>query len=435
MPDELKVARVIPIFKGEDEQLVQNYRPISVLPFFSKNFEKIIATCVIDFLDDNKVFYKRQFGKNHSTSHAIITLVERVSKALDTGKYVVGVFLDLKKAFDTVDHNILLSKLKLYGIRGSTHSWFKSYLSNRKQYVEYNNFKSDTKTITHGVPQGSILGPLLFIIYMNDFSRSSDLLFSILFADDTSVFIEGKNFENISKILNTELEKVNMWLKANKLTINTKKTHYIMFHRTRIKHNTNIKILINNNIVDHINNTKFLGVIIDSKLNWTAHILYIKSKISKSIGILLKIRKFLQNNTMRNMYFTFIYPYLIYCIEVWGNAQHAHLDQLIKIQKKSIRTITFSHYLAHTEPLFERLNILDIKKLVQQRISLIMSKNYLNILPTPLSELFIVNNTIYEYFTTQHNDLQVDIGLKEGVYKLFSFHGIHIWNHISKKNP
>ena len=225
MPDELKIARFIPIFKGENEQLVQNYRPISVLPFFSEIFEKIVATYVIDFLDDNMVFYKHQFGfrKNHSTSHAIITLVERVSKALDTGKYVVGVFFYLKKAFDTVDHNIHLAKLRLYSIRGNTHSWFESYLSNRKQYVEYNNFKSDTKTITHGVPQGSILGPLLFIICMNDFSRSSDLLFSILFADDTSVFIEGTHFENISKILNTELEKIDIWLKANKLTINTKK--------------------------------------------------------------------------------------------------------------------------------------------------------------------------------------------------------------------
>ena len=144
------------------------------------------------------------FEKNHSTSHATITLVERVSKPLDTGKYGCCI-LDIEKAFDTVDHNILLEKLKQYGIRGNTHSWFESYLSNRKQYVEYSNFKSDTKTRTHGVPQGSILGPLLFIIYMNDLSRSSDLLFSILFADDTSVFIEGTNFENISKILNTEL--------------------------------------------------------------------------------------------------------------------------------------------------------------------------------------------------------------------------------------
>ena len=137
------------------------------------------------------MFHKYQFGfrKGHSTSHAIITLVERVSKALDTGKYVVGVFLDLKKAFATVDHGILLEKLYLYGIRGNIYSWFESYLTNRSQFVEYNNVKSKTENITHGVPQGYILGPLLFIIYMNDFSRSSELLFSILFADDTSVFI------------------------------------------------------------------------------------------------------------------------------------------------------------------------------------------------------------------------------------------------------
>ena len=203
VPDKLKIARVIPIFKGEDEQLVQNYRPISVLPFFSKKFGKIVATYVIEFLEDYSVFYNYQFG--FRKSHAIITLVERVSKALDMGKYVVGVFLDLKKAFDTVDHTILLRKLEQYGIRGKTLRWFESYLSNRTQYVEYNNSKSDTKIITYGVPQGSILGPLLFIIYMNDFSRSSDLLFSILFADDTSVFIEGTNFTNISQILNTEL--------------------------------------------------------------------------------------------------------------------------------------------------------------------------------------------------------------------------------------
>ena len=141
-----------------------------------------------------------------------------------------------------MDHIILLEKLECYGIRGNIHSWFKSYLNNRSQYVEYNNAKSEIKHITHGVPQGSILGPLLFIIYMNDFSRSSDLLFSILFADDTSVFIEGTHFDDITQVLNLELENVNSWLKANKLTVNLKKTHYIMFHRTRIKNNTNKEI-------------------------------------------------------------------------------------------------------------------------------------------------------------------------------------------------
>ena len=151
---------------------------------------------------------------------AIIILVERVSKAIDTGKIVIGLFLDIKKAFDTVDHDILINKLEYYGIRGNVLNWLKSYLENRKQYVHYSGYDSDKKTVTHGVPQGSILGPLLFILYINDFSRSSDLLFSILFADDTSVFIEGTNYDKVINIVNNELERINIWLRAKKLTVN-----------------------------------------------------------------------------------------------------------------------------------------------------------------------------------------------------------------------
>ena len=179
VPNELKIAKVIPLYKGEDIQLIENYRPISILPYFSKIFEKVIFRYVIEFIEENNILYEYQFGfrKNHSTSHAIITLVERVNKALDTGKYVVGVFIDLKKAFDTIDHGILMRKLELYGIQRNILNWFKSYLSYRCQYVEYKNTISERKYIHHGVPQGSILGPLLFILYVNDFSRSSDLLF------------------------------------------------------------------------------------------------------------------------------------------------------------------------------------------------------------------------------------------------------------------
>ena len=222
VPNELKIAKVIPLYKGEDIQLIENYRPISILPYFSKIFEKVIFRYVIEFIEENNILYEYQFGfrKNHSTSHAIITLVERVNKALDTGKYVVGVFIDLKKAFDTIDHGILMRKLELYGIQRNILNWFKSYLSYRCQYVEYKNTISERKYIHHGVPQGSILGPLLFILYVNDFSRSSDLLFSILFADDTTVLIEGVSYEDIIINLNIELQKVDSWLRANKLTIN-----------------------------------------------------------------------------------------------------------------------------------------------------------------------------------------------------------------------
>ena len=214
----------------------------------------------------------------------------------------MGVFLDLEKTFDTVDHGILLKKLYLYGTRGNIYSWFESYFTNTSQYGEYNNVKSKTENITHGVPQESILGPLLFIINMND-----------------SVYIEGTRFQDISNILNKELENISIWLEANKLTININKTHYMMFHQTRAKHITNFKININNNVIDRSMNIKFLGVIIDSKLNWAAHILYIKNKIAKSIGIFFKIRNLLDKHSLRNMYFTFIYPYLIYCVEIWGN--------------------------------------------------------------------------------------------------------------------
>ena len=213
VPNELKIDNVIPLYKG----------PISILPYFSKIFEKVIFRYVIEFFEENNILYEYQFGfrKNHSTSHAIITLVKRVTKALDTGKYVVGIFIDLKKAFDTIDHGILMRKLEFYGIKRNILNWVKSYLSYRCQYVEYKNTISERKYIHHGVPQGSILGPLLFILYVNDFSRSSDLLFSILFADDTTVLIEGVSYEDIIIYnLNIELQKVDSWLRANKLTIN-----------------------------------------------------------------------------------------------------------------------------------------------------------------------------------------------------------------------
>ena len=224
----MKIAKVIPIYKCEDEQLVTNYRPISILPCFSKVFEKIISNYIIEFMEENKMFDCNKFGfrKQHFTSHAIITLVEKVSRTLDTGKMVVGVFLDFKKAFDTVGHTLLLRKLQLYGIQRNIHAWLYSYLNNRSQFEHYNDYNSVIKHMTHGVPQGSILGPLLFVIYIIDFPRASELLFSILFAGDTSVFIEGTHYGKIIDILNNELKRVDTLIKANKLTINTKNSLY-----------------------------------------------------------------------------------------------------------------------------------------------------------------------------------------------------------------
>ena len=238
-----------------------------MLPYFSKIFEKVIANHVIDFLEESNILNDNQFRfwRNHSTSLAIICLVERVAKALDTGKIVIGLMIDLKKVFYGICHKTLLKKLYAYGIRGKVLNWFKSYLTNRTQYVQYGNTKSEIKQITHGVPQRYILGPLLFILYVNDFSRASDLLFSILFADDTTVLIEGHEYHELIETLNKELCKVDKWLQANKLELNIRKTH-MLFHSVRFK-KKQINIYFRGETISRVSSTKFLGVIMDDKLN------------------------------------------------------------------------------------------------------------------------------------------------------------------------
>ena len=430
-PDELKIAKVIPIFKSGNKESIENYRPISILSVFTKVFEKVMYKHLINFVDKNDILYKYQFGfrRQHSTNHAVITLVEKITNALDKGKVVVGCFLDLKKAFDTVNHRILISKLRKYGIRGHILQWFESYLKNRKQFVQIKNFKSQIKSPTCGVPQGSILGPLLFILYINDLANVSDVLFPILFADDTSVYIEADKESDLIKTLNEELAKLNIWLNANKLTINIAKSHYMVFHRGRRKSNICNPIL-NNVSLERVQCTKFLGIIIDDGLKWTNHISYIKNKIAKGFGIILRARKFFNKKTLLNLYHAFIFPYLIYCVEIWGNAANIYLDPLIKLQKKIIRVITFSQYLAHTNDLFVQLQILPFKKLVIHRIGLQMFKINLGYIPKAVESLFTTNSDTHKYNTRNRDKMRSAYGKHEFMYSNFRFVGIHIWNYI-----
>ena len=286
----------------------------------------------------------------------------------------------------------------------------------RSQYVICNGAKSEVKFVETGVPQGSILGPLLFILFMNDFSRSSTLLFSILFADDTSVFLEGTEYSKLIKTLNNELENVTKWLNANRLTVNMKKTHYMIFHRAKFK-TTGQDVVMQNSALTCVKTTKFLGVIIDHKFKWNDHITYVKRKISKSIGILYKIRRFLDMNTLIQMYHSFVFLYLIYCVEIWGNASAIHLDPLKKIQKKSIRAITFSEFSAPSEPLFQRSNILNFDKLVFQRICLMMFKHHIGVVPKPISDLFQTNDNFHSYSTRNSQALRTPIGKSEAIYQ------------------
>ena len=233
-------------------------------------------------------------------------LVDKISKAIDEKEIVLGVFLDFSKAFDTINHKILFSKLNHYGIRGVALDWIQSYLNNRSQFVCFNDVNSSYSNITCGVPQGSILGPLLFLIYINNLSNISTLLFTILFADDTNIFLQSKNIDDLVKQMNLELSKIVMWLEVNRLSLNIKKTHFMIFatgnHSIHKYNEINQDIEINNYPIDRVHSTKFLGVYIDSKFNWSEHIKYIRGKLSKSIGIICKATTLLNRSTLVTLY-------------------------------------------------------------------------------------------------------------------------------------
>lgn len=224
-PEELKRANVIPLYKNDDPMLFNNYRPVSLLCVLSKVLEKIMYTRVLEYFNEFKLFYEKQFGfrGNHSAYMALMVLMDKMLKSLENGEFVIGIFLDFSKAFDTVDHDILLKKLCHYGINGTALTWFESYLKNRTQFVTYNKIASSSKNIKCGVPQGSILGPLLFLIYINDLNNICEHTFSILFADDTNLFISGTNIDDLCTKINDELKNVSKWLKVNKLSLNIKK--------------------------------------------------------------------------------------------------------------------------------------------------------------------------------------------------------------------
>ena len=406
VPYELKKAIVKPIFKKHDKKEFTNYRPISILPLFSKVIEKVVYKRIFDFLTANNVLYDYQFGfrPKYSTNMALIQIVDKIVQSLKKKESVIGVFLDFSKAFDTIDHNILLNKLDKYGIRGIANQWMKSYLSQREQAVQYGTSLSSSLPIKCGVPQGSILGPLLFLIYINDLSNVSNKLFSILFADDTNVFITGRNVTDLAITLNSELQKLVQWLQCNKLSLNISKTHYMIFSKHDSNVN-NINITINSQSIQKVNSTQFLGITIDESLSWKQHITNTRQKISKSIGILCKCRKVLNRNTLLQLYHAFVSPYLSYGIELWGTAPQSLLYPLQTSQKRSIRIITGAPPRSPSTPLFLTTELLPIKYLYEHRILEFMYKFNNHMLPNIFSNLFTTNASVHNYNTRQRYNI------------------------------
>ena len=279
-PDKLKIVKMVPLHKGGSTQEVDNFRSISLLSIFDKIIEKIMHKRLYHFLELHNILFEKQFGfrKNNSTSYALMEITEKIKESIDKGKFGCGIFIDLRKPFDTVNHNILLKKLEYYGVQGTLLDWFRSYLTGRKQYVSYNGESSDLKPISCGVPQGSVLDPLLFSLYINDLLNISSKLKFFLFADDTNIYFESHDLVQLEKIVNKEFKKLYLWININRLSLNVSKTNFIIFHPYNKPLKQHITVKINNKSIIEKDYIKYLGVIVDSHLNWKQHIFNISKK-------------------------------------------------------------------------------------------------------------------------------------------------------------
>ena len=318
-PQKLKIAKVSPLYKNSDATFIENYRPISLLTVISKKFEKVIFQQINKYFTENKLFSNSQYGfrKNHSTELSALELIDRLTKYMNNGDIPVTIFLDLSKAFDTLNHSIVLDKLKHYGIKDCALNLLSSYLSDRQQYVQINNIKSSLLPV--GVPQGSILGPLLLIIYVNDFTNASDIFKIISYADDSTLLAKLSDFnnrdnkENINVLLNRELEKNCVWLKINRLSLNTSKSKFMFFYQRQKRVSIpNIKIYIT--YLQCIDNFNFLGLTFNKHLGWADHVNKLSNKICKIIGIMNKLKFQLPQNILLTIYNSLILSQLNYCL-------------------------------------------------------------------------------------------------------------------------
>lgn len=419
-PEIFKQAIVKPLFKKGERNNIENYRPISLLSVFSKVLEKSMYNRIVPFLEKCDIFSASQFGfrKGLSINGALYSFLTDILSAKDQKSNVIGLFLDLRKAFDTVNHKILLHKLDKYGIRGHANKWFASYLTNRKQVVKINSYYSNEVTLEHGVPQGSILGPLLFLIFINDLPVSLSPFKTILYADDTNVIFTNKHIMQLkAEISKTNLNLFN-WFNHSKLFLNSDKTFFINFS-SHTDNDNSLEVSIGNSKISEIDKIKFLGIYINKNLSWDDHISHLKGKLS-SLCYAFRILSNISNiGILKTYYFGCIQSVLNYGIIFWGNSPK--MIEVFRIQKNILKIMVNVPTRTSSKPIFKKLNIMPLPCLYILETVYFIHCN---------QQLFKYNHDLHKYSTRISNDLHLNNHRTTKFLNSTAHQGIKLYNKL-----
>ena len=434
-PDKLKEAKITPIYKKGDKSEPCNYRPISILPTLSKIFEKHMASQIKSYVSEFNLLQKEQSGfrEHHSCMTALTKMTEAWLSEMDSGNLTGTVLLDFSKAFDLVNHNILIHKLKVYKFSEQTLTLLRSYLLDRKQEVRIGKSTSEKRNILAGVPQGSVLGPLLFILFINDLPLHIEHSNIDIFADDATLHNSSKDIRNINNDLQVDVNNVLQWCKQNNMVLNENKTKGLLIGTSQrlSRCQSNLEIIVNNHKIECSEYEKLLGIQIDKSLSFVKHIDYVCKNLTSKISLLCKIKQYLPFETRKLYYNAYILPVMDYCLTVWGSTSKYQLDRILRLQKRAARIILDMPPDTPSMPLFEKLGWLTVHERLEYNKAVLLYKSTHDLTPSYITDLFEFHSSQnYNVRSASNNNMLIKRHNSKIFEKSLQYEGPRLWNSL-----